>query len=100
MESQELPEPQKNNTTLIIIIIVIVILAGAVYWFLSRSDSPSQGVRATTEVEEEATSFGEEVFNAAQEQVATEITESIPEVNPLEGVESNPFENYQNPFDR
>ena len=100
-EPQESPEPQKNNTTLIIIIIIIVVvLAGAAYWFLGGSVSPREGERTTPEVEEEAASFGEEVFNAAQEQVATEITENIPEANPLEGAESNPFDNYQNPFAR
>ena len=101
MESPELPEPQKNNTTLIIIIIIIiVVLAGAAYWFLGGPASPREGGRTTPEVEEEVASFGEEVFNAAQEQVATELTKNIPEANPLEGVESNPFENYQNPFAR
>jgi len=97
-EPQESPEPQKNNTTLIIIIVVV--LAGAAYWFLGGPASPRESERTAPEVEEEAASFGEEVFNAAQEQVATELTKNIPEANPLEGVESNPFDNYQNPFAR
>jgi len=99
-EPQESPKPQKNNTILISIVITIIVLAGAAYWFLGGFASPREGERITPEVEEEAASFGEEVFNAAQEQVATELTENIPEANPLEGVESNPFDNYQNPFAR
>ena len=110
METQNNPtnpenSASKSNTTLIIItILIIVVLAGAAYWFLGGFASSSQGERATsgveTVVEEKATSLGEEVYDAAQEQTAKELTENIPEVNPLEGVESNPFENYQNPFAR
>jgi len=99
-EPQESPKLQKNNTTLIIIIITVIVLAGAAYWFLGGRATPEVETEVETAVEEEATSLGEEVYDAAQKQTAKELTENIPEVNPLEGIEANPYENLKNPFAR
>jgi uncharacterized membrane protein YraQ (UPF0718 family) len=78
--------------------VIIAVLIGT-YFFLKSEPAPDSLLDLPTAPEpEESASLGEDVFEAAQEQATEELTENIPDANPLGDVEANPLQDYKNPF--
>ena len=81
-----------NTNMLIVAAVVIALLIGAFFLFCE----------ATPVNDEEAVEgFGSELFDKAQDpasEAIQEATDAVPETNPLERVETNPFKGKTNPF--
>ena len=84
-----------NNRT--VLVVVVVVLAGLVFW-LGRSAGYTAGY---AQAQTDAVALQEETAKKATEEAAKS-TNPFQAVNPLEGVEANPFEKVKkvlNPFE-
>ena len=84
-----------NNRT--VLIVIVVVLAGLVFW-LGRSAGYTAGY---TQAQTDAVALQEEEAKKATEEAAKSAN-PFQAVNPLEGVEANPFEKVKkvlNPFE-
>jgi len=88
-------DAKKSNHLLVIIIILVILVGVAGFWWFGQNASE---LVTDTNVTEETESFGSDVFDKAQQQTAEELTENIPDTNPLGNVEANPYDDYKNPF--
>ncbi len=94
-QNNSVGDAQKKHFPLLLGIVFVALLGIVGFWWLEQNAS-QQDVNNTQVIEEE--SFGGDVFNKSQQQAAEDVTQDIPDANPLGSVESNPFNDFQNPF--